>query len=407
VYHKLQEAPVATAAKCPIDPSRDDRKTVAAYDRYVEFKPDAEIVRDAEGVKGVLRSPALLQDALDAAMMKNFSVDEIPLIFLDGKLHRERRKQITDFFSPRSIKEKFEPLMRQTADMLVGDLERDKQMRIDEASWQMAVTLVGELIGVTRGKSRAQMKKTAKRIERFLYKTQFSGLSGWRGRVAKARGAIYVMDFLIRDVRPTVRARRKQPQDDVISRLVAEKYSEKAILIDTMTLCGAGMQTTREFISLVAWHLLENDALRRQFLDGDYEAKMAILEEILRLEPIVSTLYRRAPEDISEKVAKEYQPGRSYAVSLRHANIDPSAVGECPLALDPDRKAKQQDQGAFLSFGNGMHRCPGSPLALNETLHFMDRLLRVPGIKLASTPDVKWVPHLATFEIGNVLVTCD
>jgi cytochrome P450 len=60
-----------------------------------------------------------------------------------------------------------------------------------------------------------------------------------------------------------------------------------------------------------------------------------------------------------------------------------------------------------MSFGNGLHRCPGSPLALNETLHFMDRLLRVPGLKLASEPKITWVPALSTFEIGNVLVTCD
>jgi cytochrome P450 len=401
------EVDMATLARCPIDPARDDRKTVAAYDRHNAFKDDAEIVRSADGVKGVLRSPKLIQDALDAAMLKMLSEDEIPLIFLDGKRHRERRSLITDFFSPRTIKEKFEPLMDRTADVLIAELERDKRLRIDEASWQMAVTLVGELIGVTRGKSRADMKKTAKRIERFLYKTQLGGLTGWRGRIAKLRAALYTIDFLVRDVRPTVRARRKRPQEDVISRMVAQNYSEKAILIDTMTLCGAGMQTTREFISLVVWHLLTNAELRHQYEAADYDGQMAILEEILRLEPIVSTLYRKAPDDFASARADDYRPGQSYGVSLRHANIDPAAVGECPFALDPDRKARMQDQGAFLSFGNGMHRCPGSPLALNETLSLMRRLLKVPGLRLASEPKVTWVPHLATFEISDVLVTCD
>ena len=61
----------------------------------------------------------------------------------------------------------------------------------------------------------------------------------------------------------------------------------------------------------------------------------------------------------------------------------------------------------MMSFGNGMHRCPGSPLALNETLFLMDRLLRVPGIKLASQPQMTWEPNVSTFEISNVLVTCD
>lgn len=398
---------MATAARCPIDPARDDRKTLAAYEAGATFKPGAVILRDADGVKSVLRSPHLLQDGLDAAALQRLAQDEIPLIFLDGKPHKERRSQITDFFSPRAIKEKFEPLMKKTADTLVAELERDKTMRIDEASWQMAVTLVGELIGVTRGKNRDQMKQTAKRIERFLYRTQTHTLTGWRLKVAKVRGALYVLDFLIRDVRPTVKARRKAPQDDVISRMFAKNYSEKAILIDAMTLCGAGMQTTREFISLVAWHLIEREDLKQAFLDGDYDKKMAILEEILRLEPIVSTLYRRAPADLSEKGARDYEAGRSYGVSLRHANVDPELVGECPFALDPARKERLGDQAPAMSFGNGMHRCPGSPLALNETLFFMDRLLRVPGLKLASRPEITWVGTLSTFEIGNVLVTCD
>src|SRR5690242_4162853 len=132
-----RRVPVATLARCPIDPNRDDRKTIAAYESSQEFKAGAVIMRDGDGVKGVLRSPHLLQDGLDAAALQSLQQDEIPLIFLDGKPHKERRSKITDFFSPRSIKEKFEPLMRKTADVLVGDLERDKRMRIDEASWQM------------------------------------------------------------------------------------------------------------------------------------------------------------------------------------------------------------------------------------------------------------------------------
>jgi len=398
---------MATAAYCPIDRNRDDRKSAELYERGNIFKSHAEVVRDASRVKGILRSPHLLQDGLDAAVMKRMKPDEVPLIFLDGKQHRDRRKHITDYFSPRYIKEHFEPLMRRTADVLVGELERDKQMRIDEASWQMAVTLVGELIGVTRGKSRDQMKQTAKRIERCLYRTKMHTMTGWRLKFAKLQGMYNMMTFMRKDVRPTMKARRKEPQDDVISRLVDENYSDTAILVDVMMLCGAGMQTTREFISMVAWHMLEKPELKQAFLDADYEAKVGILEEILRLEPIVSTLHRRAPEDLSEKGREEFTPGQTYAVSVRHANVDEATVGPCPFALDPSRKERLGDQAVAMSFGNGMHRCPGSPLAINETLFLMDRLLRVPGIKLASEPRMVWEPNVTTFEISNVLVTCD
>lgn len=398
---------MATAAKSPIDPDRDDRKTAELYEQGRIFKPNAEIVYEGERVKGILRSPLLMQDGLDAAAQQRFKPEEIPLIFLDGKLHRDRRKHITSYFAPRYIKEHFEPLMRKTADMLIADLERDKQLRIDEVSWQMAVTLVGDLIGVTRGKSRNEMKKTAKRIERCLYATKMRLMTGWPLRVAKIRRAYDMMMFWRKDVLPTVKARRRAPQDDVISRLVAENYSDTAILVDVMMLCGAGMQTTREFISMAAWHLLEKDDLREAFLSADYEGQMGILEEILRVDPIVSTLYRRAPKDLGDKGQDEFTPGTRYGVSIRHANHDPQLVGGCPHAIDVSRKAKLGDQAPMMSFGNGMHRCPGSPLALNETLFLLDRLLRVPGVKLASKPKMEWEPNVSTFEISDVLVTCD
>ena len=394
-------------AACPIDEDRDDRKTAQLYEHGRIFKRDAVIVRDAEAVKGVLRSPHLVQDGLDAAAQKRLKPDEIPLIFLDGKLHRDRRKHITSYFAPRYIKENFEPLMRRTADVLIGELERDKRLRIDEASWQMAVTLVGELIGVTRGKSRDEMKQTARRIERCLYRTRMRTMSGWRLQVAKLQGVFNIWNFMRKDVRPTMEARRKQPQDDVISRLVAEGYSDTAILADVMMLCGAGMQTTREFISMVAWHMLEKEHLRTAFLEADYDGKVGILEEILRVDPIVSTLYRRAPDDLSEKAHDDFTPGQRYGVSIRDANFDRAAVGACPYAIDPARKQVLGDQAAMMSFGNGMHRCPGSPLAINETLFLIDRLLRVPGIRLASQPDIEWEPNVSTFIISNVLVACD
>jgi len=297
--------------------------------------------------------------------------------------------------------------MRQTADVLVGELERDKKLRVDEASWQMAVTLVGELIGVTRGKTRAQMKQTARRIERCLYRTKMHTLTGWRLKAAKLQGVINMMIFMRKDVKPTMKARAKEPQDDVITRLVQENYSNTAILADVMMLCGAGMQTTREFISLAAWHMLEKPWLKDAFLAADYDGKVGIMEELLRLDPIVSTLYRRAPEDLAEAAKEDFRPGQTYGVSIRHANHDASAVGECPHAIDLKRKDRLGDQAPMMSFGNGVHRCPGSPLAINETLFLLDRLLRVPGIRLASRPEIEWEPNVSTFVISNVLVECD
>ena len=76
--------------------------------------------------------------------------------------------------------------------------------------------------------------------------------------------------------------------------LLAEGYREPAILIECVTYGAAGMATTREFISMTVLHLLADADLRARYLAGEEEERFDILHEILRLEPIIGHLYRRA-----------------------------------------------------------------------------------------------------------------
>ena len=75
-------------------------------------------------------------------------------------------------------------------------------------------------------------------------------------------------------------------------------------------------------------------------------------------------------------------------------------VGECPFALNPDRAfASGKAGGEALSFGDGAHRCPGAPLAMLESAIFLDRLLRVPGLRLERPPTIGWGPTVAGYEL--------
>jgi cytochrome P450 len=49
---------------------------------------------------------------------------------------------------------------------------------------------------------------------------------------------------------------------------------------------------------MAAWHLFERDSLRRHFLDAGEPDQVQILEEILRLEPVVGALYRRTEHEL-------------------------------------------------------------------------------------------------------------
>ena len=166
------------------------------------------------------------------------------------------------------------------------------------------------------------------------------------------------------------------------------------------------MITTREFIVMVAWHLFERRALRERFLAATDDAQLLILQEILRLEPVAGFVLRRTAEDF-EAASQPLRAGSHFAIDVRAANTDESVVGAGPHVLDPERATRRGENGTFMSFGDGTHRCPGWQVALHETRVFIDRLLRVPGIRMEREPDMTWNSIVSGYELRNAIVACD
>ena len=86
----------------------------------------------------------------------------------------------------------------------------------------------------------------------------------------------------------------RRPSADVISQLLQQDFSDLEILTEALTYAAAGMATTREFVTVAAWHLLDEPELRTRYLAAERAEREAILHEILRLEPVVGEL-RRGP----------------------------------------------------------------------------------------------------------------
>jgi cytochrome P450 len=206
-----------------------------------------------------------------------------------------------------------------------------------------------------------------------------------------------------KDLKPAVLARRAEPREDVISYMIEQNYSKKAMFIECLTYGSAGMLTTREFIVMAAWHLFDNEALRDRYLAGSDQEQFAILEEILRLEPVASLLHRRPTQEI--RSAKGHvEANERVCISLRDANTDETITGPRPYELDPDRAKRVRMIGSYMSFGDGPHRCPGSQVALHESRIFLDRLFRVPGLRLKNEPNVTWNAQIQGYELHGAVV---
>jgi len=328
------------------------------------------------------------------------------VLFQDGEAHQKQRSATARFFAPKVVATRYRDLMQSLSDRLVAGFRAAGRGELDAMSLELAVAVAAEIVGVTES-DRSGMSD---RLNRFFAASgsRQDRLSVLMGFVA---GQYRMLSFYLHDVRPAIRARRRARREDVISHLLDQGYSDREILTECLTYGAAGMATTREFIVMAAWHLFENSELRGRFLEGDEPARLALLEEVLRLEPVVGALYRRTEREItlqSEGGAATIVPaGALVEVDVRATNTGRLAAGGCPFQLDADRSVTASKAAASLmSFGDGPHRCPGASVALQETAIFLDRLLRVPNVRLARAPTIGWNALTASYELrGAQIVT--
>ena len=401
----MSETAVRPAA-CPYSPfpvtDRDDRKSAAIAATRALPADGASPLGEYTLIRAILRHGELKQ----AGMGGEWPVKDpmhAPVFFLDGPLHKKKRGTIARFFTPRAIADNHRAVMEATTDRLLAELRQNGRFILDDASWALAVEVAAHIVGLTE----TDMDALASRLNAVFANTELYGMPPLRRFFAGLRQKIRVLKFHWKDLRPAIKARRLHPKADIISHLIAEKYPEAVILMECMTYAAAGMATTREFITMVAWHLFEREDLRTRFLGESEEGQLAMLEEILRLEPVATFLYRKVEASVPPAMKGRLEAKTSYALDVRAANLDSAATGACPYAIDPDRAGKTGETGAYLSFGDGAHRCPGAQVALQETRVFIDRLFRVPGVRLEREPTIGWNDQLMSYELRGALVACD
>ena len=129
----------------------------------------------------------------------------------------------------------------------------------------------------------------------------------------------------------------------------------------------------------------------RYLVAGEKE-RHAILHEIIRLEPVVGHIYRRAQDDIEISDGDDsWTIGKGELIDLyiRHANADPRAVGDEPLNLCPGRELPRGVNETVMSFGDGAHKCPGQHLAISESDALLRRLL-ARDVTIVHEPTMGW-----------------
>ena len=395
---------------CPIDHTAlSQRKTTRSHEpagRPVERGADGVwSIRGHAQARAVLRSADTKQAGFNAEALEALPQRmRPPILYQEGQPHHEQRRQTARFFSPKTVSESYRGLMEELAGAAIRRLLRDKRANLDALSMQLAVGVAGRVVGVTE----SRVPGMAGRLDAF-FEGDVTGF-GWTPQtlLGFARNQARVAAFFYLDVKPAIEARKKQPEEDVISHLISRGYGDAEILTECITYAAAGMATTREFVGIAAWHMLEQPVLRERYLQSDEGERHAVLGEILRLEPVVGRLYRRATADL--QIEDDGKPvtiprGSLIVLDTYAINADEAAVGECPLVLTPGREIIAERVGpAVMSFGDGHHRCPGYYVALQETDVFLTRLLPLEGLRIERKPSVGWNDSIAGYELRGFTV---
>jgi cytochrome P450 len=409
-------APSATdlpeaSARCPID------HTAFAHQKTARVaEPEGvPIERDAAGVwhvrgydeaRAILRSADTKQAGFKADLIERIpGASNTPILYQEGKVHQAQRRQTARFFTPKTVSASYRSLMERLSGELVGKIERTGRADLSRISMTLAVRVAAEVVGLTN----SRLPGMDRRLNAFF--SDDAPARRWRpgAFVALLRNRLRMLAFFFLDVKPAIQARRRAPREDVISHLIAQGYNETEMLTECVTYGAAGMVTTREFICVAAWHLIEQPELRARYLASAEAERHALLEEILRLEPVVAHLQRRATADIPLETGGEritIPAGDLVDIHICAADADTRVVGDQPLALRAGRPlSAERASPAMLGFGDGHHRCPGSYIAIQEADIFLQRLLALGALRIVRAPLLSWNDLTTGYELRDFIVS--
>jgi cytochrome P450 family 150 subfamily A5 len=287
--------------------------------------------------------------------------DQLPTF--DPPKHTDHRALLMRLITPKRLREN-EAFMWRLADQQLDEFFAKGSCEfVSDFAGPFALLVVAELLGVPES-------------EYDTYREELQG--GHRKGMAvgstKETMSHSPLGFLYERFSGYIDDRRRDPRGDVLGGLASATFPDGSlpevqdVVRIAANLFGAGQETTVRLLAYALQVLAENPDLQ-ELLRNEHERIPNFVEEALRMESPVKGDFRlsRGPVDVG---GVELPAGTTVMVVNGAANRDPRHFDD-PNEFDPERPNARQ----HLSFGFGIHMCPGAPLARAEARVSLERIL--------------------------------
>jgi cytochrome P450 len=363
-------------AECPVRRERHhDVVLVTGFEEALQVFKDTTNFSSCNSVTGPFPGFPVPLEGDDVSMLIEQYRDQLPmsdqLPTFDPPKHTDHRSLLMRLITPKRLREN-EEFMWKLADRQIDEFIANGRCEfVTEFAGPFALLVVADLLGVPESdhaKFRAALQGDQPR----------AAVGGTHDELAHSP-----LQFLYEEFTTYIEDRRREPRQDVLTGLATATFPDGSVpdVQDVVriaaNLFGAGQETTVRLLAYALQLIGEQPELQQQLRD-DRELIPNFVEEALRHESPIKGDFRLARVPVTVG-GVEIPAGTTVMVLNGAANRDERKFDD-PNEFQVDRPNARH----HISFGHGVHACPGAPLARAEGRIAVERLLdRMADIRIS------------------------